>query len=340
MTEHVRASSEGIYRRVTMRTYGDERFMRLTPLRPSGQALWLYLLTGPHTGPIPGVFVAGRAALAETLGWSQKDFDEAFAEVLREGLTEFDPKSRLCFIPNAIRHNSPQNPNVVKSWRAHWLLLPECPMRARIYTHIFEALSEVSEAFRKAFEETCGKALGKPFGKALSNDSDNHPPKQEQEQEQERKQEQENRPTVFCERDSKEKHASHAQAPSEKSKTMTAKERVWSLGPEIVGGAETGARTFLGKLVAAHGEEIVDAALSKCAIEQPGLPRPWLLKACEAMAKARGAVQRNGMDLAGDDKPTWAIKAGFANRFEAVNEGCFQHNAAEFSKGKRAEVTT
>lgn len=121
---------------------------------------------------------------------------------------------------------------------------------------------------------------------------------------------------------------------------MTAKERVWSLGPEIIGGAEAGARTFLGKLVAAHGEEIVDTALSACAIEQPGLPRPWLLKACEAKAKARGASQSNAADLAGDDKPAWAIEAGFANRFEAGNEGCFPHNAVEFSKGTRAEVAT
>ncbi len=140
--------------------------------------------------------------------------------------------------------------------------------------------------------------------------------------------------------DSKEKHASHAQTPSGKSNAMTAKERVWSLGPEIVGGAEAGARAFLGKLVAAHGEDVVDTALSACAIEQPGLPRPWLLKACEAKAKARGAGHRNSVDLAGDDKPAWAIKAGFANRFEAVNEGCFQHNAAEFSKGKWVEVAT
>ena len=190
MTEHVRASSEGIYRRVTVRTYGDERFTRLSPLLPSGQALWLYLLTGPHTGPIPGVFVAGRAALAEMLGWPQKDFDEAFAEVLSEGLAEFDAKSRLCFIPNAIRHNAPQNPNVVKSWRAHWLLLPECPMRGRIYAHIFESLSEVSDAFGKAFGETCGKA----FTKASANDSGNHPPKQESGS---RRQEEEKRPTVL-----------------------------------------------------------------------------------------------------------------------------------------------
>jgi len=171
--------SEGIYRRVTVRMYGDERFTRLSPLQPSGQALWLYLLTGPHTGPIPGVFVAGRAALAETLAWDSEAFAKAFAEVLAEGLVLFDEKTRLCFIPNAIRHNAPPNPNVVKSWRAHWLLLPECPMREQIREHILTALTEVSEAFGKAFEEACGKTFVKASGKTLPKTSPKHMAKQE-----------------------------------------------------------------------------------------------------------------------------------------------------------------
>lgn len=140
--------------------------------------------------------------------------------------------------------------------------------------------------------------------------------------------------------DSKEKQAAPADSPSGKPKAMTAKERVWALGPEIVGGAEGGARTFLGKLVSAHGEEIVDEALSACAIEQPGGTRPWLIKTCQAKAKFRDARTRGSVDLTGDDKPRWAVKAGFANRFEAGNEGCFEHNAAEFGNGKRAEAST
>src|SRR6187402_44003 len=145
MTSLSRPRTEGIYRRTSVRMYFDERFRRLSPLLPSGQSLWIYLITGPHTGPIPGVFQAGRAALAEALEWEQKAFDKAFDEVLREGLIEFDPKTRLCFILNALRHNVPPNPNVVKSWRAHWLLLPECAMRDRIYDHLSATLYEVSQ---------------------------------------------------------------------------------------------------------------------------------------------------------------------------------------------------
>lgn len=162
-------AAEGIYRRLSVRMYGDERFMRLSPLAPSGQALWLYLLTGPHTGPIPGVFVVGRAALAETLGWSQDAFNSALGEILSEELVEFDEKSRMWFVPNAIRHNQPPNPNVVKSWRGAWLLLPECPLRERVRERLLTTLAGVSDAFASAFRESIGdsgaKASGKPFTK-------------------------------------------------------------------------------------------------------------------------------------------------------------------------------
>ena len=174
-----RSPAEGIYRRLTVRMHGDERYMRLSPVLPSGQSLWVYLLTGPHTGPIPGVFVAGRAAMAEALNWSPEAFSKAFAEVLREGLAEFDERTRLCFIPNAIRHNIPANPNVVKSWRAALLQLPECELRGRAFQHLARTLSEVSDAFGKAFRESCGKA----FENASPKDSGKQEQKQEQQQE-------------------------------------------------------------------------------------------------------------------------------------------------------------
>ena len=37
------------------------------------------------------------------------------------------------------------------------------------------------------------------------------------------------------------------------------------------------------------------------------------------------------------DRPEWALRAGFVNRFEAENEGCHAHNANRFRAGKRLE---
>ena len=52
------------YRKVEVRTWGDEKFRGLSAMPACGQGLWLYLITGPHTGPIPGLFRAGRAGMA------------------------------------------------------------------------------------------------------------------------------------------------------------------------------------------------------------------------------------------------------------------------------------
>ena len=40
---------------------------------------------------------------------------------------------------------------------------------------------------------------------------------------------------------------------------------------------------------------------------------------------------------ADDSRPDWAVNAGFANVWEANNEGCFRHNAAQFANGRRKE---
>lgn len=43
----------------------------------------------------------------------------------------------------------------------------------------------------------------------------------------------------------------------------------------------------------------------------------------------------NYAELLADPKPRWALDAGFTNRFEANNDGCFEHNAAQFRDGKK-----
>ena len=96
-----------IYRKVEVSMWGDEKFRRLTPLPPSGQSLWFYLLTGPHTGIMPGISQIGRAALAENLGWTPDAFAKAFHEVFREGLAKGDWEARVIWLPNAIKHNPP-----------------------------------------------------------------------------------------------------------------------------------------------------------------------------------------------------------------------------------------
>jgi hypothetical protein len=167
-------ADHSIWRKIEVRVWSDEKFRALSPLPPSGQSLWFYLLTGPHTGPIPGLLKSGRAAMAEELGWSQEAFDKAFYEVFSLGMAIADWQARLVWIPNAIKCNLPQSPNVITSWTSPWQLLPECQLKQVARDGLKSTICGLGESFMKAFEKACPKPCGMPS------------PNQEQEQEQER----------------------------------------------------------------------------------------------------------------------------------------------------------
>jgi hypothetical protein len=139
------------YRKVEVRTWGDEKFRKLSPIPSCGQGLWLYLMTGPHTTSVPGLFRAGRAALAEELGWSQEAFDKAFEEVFQQGMAKADWHHRVIWIPNSIKHNEPASPNVVKSWATELDLIPECELKGEAVAGIAAALAAMNPAFSGAF---------------------------------------------------------------------------------------------------------------------------------------------------------------------------------------------
>ncbi|MDQ0035865.1 hypothetical protein J2W30_003633 [Variovorax boronicumulans] len=175
-----KAGARGRYRKVEVRTWGDEKFRALSPMPPCGQGLWLYLITGPHTGPIPGLFRAGRAALAEDLDWDVEAFDKAFGEAFAQGMVKADFKARVIWLPSAIKHNKPESPNVVRSWAAEFDLIPECDLKREAFGALKASIHALGEAFGKAFDEAFGKPSLKPSPKTM--------PNQEQEQEQEQEQ--------------------------------------------------------------------------------------------------------------------------------------------------------
>lgn len=173
------------YRKIDVRIHNDQAFRALSKPQPNGQSLFLFCLVGPFTTNIPGLFSAGEAAMAERLGWSLEGFREAFREAsgeafekgCRKALVQADWEAHLVWIPNAIKYNIPESPNVIKGWRDAWDELPECELKTQAYQRFQAFLEAFSKAFAKAFEEACPK----PSGKASRKPS----PNQEQEQEQE-----------------------------------------------------------------------------------------------------------------------------------------------------------
>jgi hypothetical protein len=178
------------YSKIDRRMWADEKFRKLTAPQPCGQALFVYLLTNPFVGVVPGLYSAGAAMLAEALGWNIEAFRKSFQELLREGLVKADFEARLLWIPNAIRYNQPENPNVVKSWRCSWDELPECALKLEAWEVLRENLSARGNDWLDAFVSACpeasvkrsAKSMPKGFAKSMANQEQEH--KQEHERDQ------------------------------------------------------------------------------------------------------------------------------------------------------------
>jgi hypothetical protein len=186
------------YRKIDVRLYGDEKYRALSRPQPNAQYLWLFLLTGPHTTNIPGLFVAGEAGMAEAIEWPLKDFRKAFMEVSGKGMVKADWTSRVVWIPNSVAYNPPENPNVITGWRRAFDEIPECSLKqealAKLKSFIFSLRDNEGnfrEAFRKAFRKAFPEPFTEPFPKGSVDDPGDPFRKQEHIQEQEQEQEQE-----------------------------------------------------------------------------------------------------------------------------------------------------
>jgi hypothetical protein len=146
-----RQAEHGRYRRVSTRMYGDQKYRELSRPQPNGQSLWLYLITGPHTTAVPGLFCTGEAALAEALGWGLKDFRRCWAELAALGMAEADWSARVVWLPRAHSHNPPESPNVVKAWRKALLDIHECDLKAKAVDILKAFLEDFGKAFVDAF---------------------------------------------------------------------------------------------------------------------------------------------------------------------------------------------
>jgi hypothetical protein len=168
------------YRKIDIRIHNDFKYRALSD---TAKLLWFTLLTFPELTPF-GCMRFSEAGMAEHLGWSLKDFQKAFQEVLTKGMVRYDEKAKFLCLPNFIKYNQPENPNVVKSWGKLDGFLPECDLKV-MYMHSV-----------KAFVEGIGKGFGEAFPKGLLKGIPKGMANQEQEQEQEQKQDIKNKKPI------------------------------------------------------------------------------------------------------------------------------------------------
>lgn len=145
------------YRKIDSRIWNDKKFRGLSD---DARMVWFLLLTHPNMTALGGMR-ASLGGLSEEIGWRPPRFRKAFLEVSDPGMALFDEEASLIALPNFLRYNGPESPNVVKAWSSAYDLLPECALKDKVLGFAEDFVLGSSEAFRKAFSEAFGKALHK-----------------------------------------------------------------------------------------------------------------------------------------------------------------------------------
>lgn len=156
------------YRKISIQIWNDAKFRLLSD---DAKLLFFFLLTHPHMTSI-GAMRGTPQGLAAELGWLPERLSKGFREGCLKGMVKYDESASCIWLPNFVKHNKPESPNVIKSWGSAFELIPECVFRSLIYNELRRVTEGMGEAFTKAF-----RSLSEDFGKAM--------PNQEQEQEQE-----------------------------------------------------------------------------------------------------------------------------------------------------------
>lgn len=158
------------YRKVPTRLWlADERFRSLSGARPNGQTLFLYLITGPHTTLIPGLWVFSPSEAADFLRWPRPGIQKALRELAGQGLAELDSTSCVIWVPTVFEIDRPPNPKVVMGWRRYWTQIPACDLKKRASACFETWLSGMGDSYLDAFRNVLRDDIPNGIGKSLGN---------------------------------------------------------------------------------------------------------------------------------------------------------------------------
>lgn len=136
------------YAKIDRRTLNDAKYMNLSD---DAQHIWLEILIHPSMTGF-GAMRMTVSGLASEKGWPLDRYEAAFAELETSGMVKHDRRAAFMWLPNFLKYNAPESPNVVKSWKKLLDLLPECAMREDMLAKIKELIGQMSVSFVTAFQ--------------------------------------------------------------------------------------------------------------------------------------------------------------------------------------------
>jgi hypothetical protein len=120
-------------------------------LSDAERVMWLYLTTGPQSTSV-GIYRLSIAVAVEELGnLTETEFLERLEAVCDVFAWRYDPRTRVLWLPEWLRENPPQSPNVCVAWRKLLVTVPDCELKAEAIDAIQGFLCSFGESFRKAF---------------------------------------------------------------------------------------------------------------------------------------------------------------------------------------------
>lgn len=165
------------YRRVSTRMWNDRKFLELSAPKPNARDLWVWLIAGPLTTPVPGVVLASIGGVADRLAWPLPATRRCWQEIADREMATADWSHSLVWLPNALEHNPPESPNVVKSWRRYLdENVPECDLRIQVEGFTQGFLKAFGKAFHEAFGRPFGEGRGAPFALSGNRSTGKEPP--------------------------------------------------------------------------------------------------------------------------------------------------------------------
>ncbi len=298
------------YRKIDCRIWNDAKFHALSD---HGKLVFLMLLTHPGMTAL-GAMRATVSGLAEELGWSTEAFREAFQEAISKGMAEHDPKACLIALPNFVKYNPPESPNVVRAWIGSLDLLPECKLKASVVASARGFVEGMSQGYREAFAEAFAKAM----------------PNQEQEQEQE----QEKDLLSGKPDDAAQSDAVHA---GTKAQCVELLEYLNTRAGKRFRPVEANVRLLAARLKESTPDEIRAVIDAKAAewrtdVKMAKYLRPETLFNATKFA---GYVGELGAAPVRTSGASWWDRAGFATEGAAAESGCWQSNWRQFRDGRR-----
>lgn len=151
------------YRKVAVRIHNDDHFRALSSPKANAQTLFFYLLTAPETNALPGLLRLGEAQLAEHHRWSIEATRKCLSEIIGFGMMDFDAINRVMWLPNAIRYNEPESPNVVRAWAKAADEIPDCQLKWSALMEMKQWCDAKGEGFSRAFRDVFIESFPQAF---------------------------------------------------------------------------------------------------------------------------------------------------------------------------------